>query len=166
MSEVSLGPDFVTVLRASENERWALLKPEIFGTLTDFFASNLPVLTDPDSVKSSLDINDDDDETLQFIKQLLEERIRPTIFEDGGDIELVGWNPVTGELSLQLLGACVGCPSSEATLKDGIENMMKYYVPEVTKVVQVKSQVEEITEAEFKKFEDKLRKEDEKRKNK
>ena len=94
-SEISLGPDFITITRGGADHLWQVLKPDIFGTIEDFYASNLPVIADGASFTSTLDINDDDDETLAFIKTLLEERVRPTLFEDGGDLELISWEPIT-----------------------------------------------------------------------
>ena len=93
-----MGPDFITVTRENSNHLWQVLKPDIFGTIEDFYASNLPVIADESILKSSLDINDDDDETLAFIKTLLEERVRPTLFEDGGDLELISWEPITDRI--------------------------------------------------------------------
>lgn len=156
VTEISLGPDFITITRGGADHLWQVLKPDIFGTIEDFYASNLPVIADGASFTSTLDINDDDDETLAFIKTLLEERVRPTLFEDGGDLELISWEPITGILTLELMGACKSCPSSTATLKDGIANMMSYYVPEIVDVVQQKSEVEKVSEDEFNKFQAKL----------
>merc|ERR1719183_223646 len=82
----------------------------------------------------STTINDDDSETIAMIKELLETRIRPAVQEDGGDIVFVDYAEATGVVTLKLLGACDGCPSSSITLKSGIENMIKHYVPEVTEV--------------------------------
>ena len=156
VKEVSLGPDFITITRENESHLWQVVKPHVFGTLTDFFMSNLPVISDEVQVTSTLDILEDDDEIVQLIKQLLEERIRPYLLDDGGDLEYINFDPVSGHLSLKLVGACGTCPSSTETMQGGIEGMMKYYVPEVTKVIQVQSEVEKIAEDEFAKFEAKL----------
>merc|ERR1712179_771822 len=118
--------------------------------------TNLPVISDEEILKSTLDIEEEDDEVLVLIKQLLEERIRPYLLDDGGDLELVDWEPLTGILSLKLVGACGTCPSKSTTLDDGIEGMMKHYVPEITQVVSVESEVEKIAQDEFDKFEAQL----------
>jgi len=156
VNEVSFGPEFITITRSSDQNLWQVLKPHVFGTLTDFFMTNLPVISDEEELKSSLTINDEDDETLQLIKQLLEERIRPYLLDDGGDLEFISWDEVTGILALKLVGACGTCPSKSTTLEGGIEGMMKHYVPEVTKVIQVESEVEQIANDEFQKLEAKL----------
>ena len=79
---------------------------------------------------------DDDDEIVAMIKELLETRIRPAVAEDGGDIIFRGWDEATGTVTVKMQGACDGCPSSSVTLKSGIENMLRHYVPEVNDVVQ------------------------------
>lgn len=158
IKEVSLGENFFTVTRLDDSHLWQVLKPHVIGTVTDFFMTNLPVISDEEVVKSSLDIEDDDDELTALIKQLLEERIRPYLLSDGGDIELIDWDETSGVLSIKLVGACNTCPSKGTTLDDGIEGMMKHYVPEITKVVHVENEVDTIAEEEFKKFEEKLAK--------
>ena len=81
------------------------------------------------------EINPDDPEVVQFIKEIIATRIRPNVQEDGGDVRFVDFSESTGLLRLRLVGACAGCPSSSATLKGGIEKMLTYYVPEVKEVV-------------------------------
>ncbi len=80
-----------------------------------------------------------DSETVQFIKEILEQRIRPVLQEDGGDVQYVSFDEQTGILELELQGSCTNCPSSEATLKNGIEKMLLHYVAEVKEVRQVES---------------------------
>ena len=85
----------------------------------------------------SLQINDDDSEVVQMIKELLDMRIRPSVQEDGGDIKFHGFDEETGVVTLEMQGSCSGCPSSSATLKGGIENMLMHYIPEVKEVENV-----------------------------
>lgn len=91
---------------------------------------------DLSSVNANTQINDDDSEIVAMIKELLETRIRPAVAEDGGDIVFKGWDEKTGTVTVKMQGACDGCPSSSVTLKSGIENMLRHYVPEVSAVVQ------------------------------
>lgn len=131
---VYLGNDFVTITKYAE-EKWQLLRPLLFSALMDFFDN-------PKSPKALLDaplitdttILDDDDEVVAMIKELIEERIRPAVQEDGGDIRYVNFDENTGLVTVQLAGSCVGCPSSSITLKQGVENMLMHYIPEVTAV--------------------------------
>lgn len=121
----------------SDDASWDLLKPQIFAAIMDFYTSGNPLFLDSHTA-ASMDtaIHDDDSETVAMIKELLETRIRPTVQDDGGDIEYRGFDPETGIVKLQMQGACSGCPSSSVTLKSGIENMLMHYVPEVKGVEQ------------------------------
>jgi len=150
---VMFGPEFITVTKAEDDVDWSVLKPDIFACIMDFFASNVPILTE-DQPASDTAINPDDDETVAMIKELLETRIRPTVQEDGGDIIFKGFHD--GVVKLKLQGACSSCPSSVVTLKNGIENMMQFYIPEVVSVEQVEDEVDEINKTEFDKLEAKL----------
>lgn len=138
---VFFGSDFVTVSK-SDALSWEILKPEIFAVIMEFYTSGQPVFTTaaqqqqgvPAAAASSPDtaaVLESDSETVAAIKELLETRIRPAVRDDGGDIEYVGFDPVTGIVTLQMQGACSGCPSSAVTLKSGIEKMLMHYVPEV-----------------------------------
>jgi len=129
---VYLGGDFVTITKYAEHH-WKLMRPEIFSTLMDFFDSGQPVLLDKPLVTDTT-ILEDDDEVVAMIKELIEQRIRPAVQEDGGDIRYVGFDEATGLVTVQLLGSCVGCPSSSVTLKQGVENMLMHYIPEVSAV--------------------------------
>ncbi|KAG7016340.1 NifU-like protein 4, mitochondrial, partial [Cucurbita argyrosperma subsp. argyrosperma] len=128
---VFFGSDFVTVTKSNEAS-WDFLKPEIFASIMDFYSSGQPLFLDANTA-AAMDtaINEDDSETVAMIKELLETRIRPTVQDDGGDIEYRGYNEETGIVKLRMQGACSGCPSSSVTLKSGIENMLMHYVPEV-----------------------------------
>lgn len=132
VNNVFFGTEFITVSK-SEDHSWSTLKPEIFAAITEHYSSQEPILYDAAQADSTT-INDDDTEIVAMIKELLETRIRPAVQEDGGDILFVDYAEATGVVTLKLLGACDGCPSSSITLKSGIENMIKHYVPEVTEV--------------------------------
>ncbi|XP_068734998.1 NFU1 iron-sulfur cluster scaffold homolog, mitochondrial-like [Montipora capricornis] len=150
---IMFGPDFITVTKTDDENDWSILKPDIFASIMDFFASNVPILTE-DQPASDTAIHPDDDETVAMIKELLETRIRPTVQEDGGDIIFKGFHD--GVVKLKLQGACSSCPSSVVTLKSGIENMMQFYIPEVVSVEQVEDEVDEVNKTEFRKLEAKL----------
>ncbi|OUC41529.1 NifU-like protein [Trichinella nativa] len=147
VKSVFFGEDFITVTKNSEVKDWVAMKPEIFSTIMDFFTSKQNIIIDDSTEK---DAADDDNDTVVMIKDLLNTRIRPTIQDDGGDVVFMGFDD--GIVKLKLQGACTGCPSSVYTLKNGIENMLKFYVPEVKGVEQVVDEVEEIAEKEFQKI--------------
>ena len=137
VTRVFFGPDFLTVTKG-EDAQWPHLKAPILAAIMDHFTSGRPLLLD--QVESGHD--DDgvyDEEAAQIvseIKELLDTRIRPAVAQDGGDIVFSKFELATGVVWLHMRGACSGCPSSSATLKSGVENMLKHYVPEVTRVEQ------------------------------
>jgi NFU1 iron-sulfur cluster scaffold homolog, mitochondrial len=149
ITQVFFGPDFVTVTK-SDDYAWAVIKPDVFAAITEFFASGDPVLLDAedDPTSAAHMIDEDDDEVVAMIKELLETRIRPAVQEDGGDIGFRAFDPDTGIVTLKMMGACSGCPSSAITLKSGIENMLMHYIPEVKAVEEAP---EDEAEAEGKK---------------
>jgi len=147
VKSIFFGPDFITITRESEEFSWPVLKPDIFATIMDFFASNLPVMNEEFAEEDQE--FDDEDEVVLMIKELLDTRIRPTVQEDGGDIIFKGFDPATGIVQLKMQGSCSNCPSSAVTLKSGVENMLQFYVPEVTKVEEVTDELDEINQAEF-----------------
>jgi Fe-S cluster biogenesis protein NfuA len=130
---VFFGSDFITITKAEESE-WEVLKPIVLGVIMDHFNSNDPTIDSSSSVDrdESLKENNTDSDIVKQIKELLDTRVRPAVAMDGGDI--VFKNFEDGIVYLHMQGACSGCPSSTATLKMGIENMLKHYVPEVTEV--------------------------------
>merc|ERR1711920_30625 len=131
---VYLASEFVTVSKENGAD-WLTLKPQIFASIMDFYATGDPVLAEGgDAAVDSLVITDDDSEVVQMIKELLEMRIRPSVQEDGGDIVYKSFDDVEGIVWLQMQGSCAGCPSSSVTLKAGIENMLMHYIPEVREV--------------------------------
>lgn len=157
VKSVFFGPDFVTVTRSDEDMEWKILKPEIYAIIMDFFtAGNIPILTDAEPSADTM-VSEDDDEVVAMIKELLDTRIRPTVMEDGGDIIFKTFDENTGLVSLKLQGSCSNCPSSVVTLKSGIENMMKFYIPEVSGVVEVEDELDKISKDEFNKLEDIIR---------
>ena len=113
-----------------------MLKPEIYASIMDHFSSSKPLFNDPESEEGGSAIREDDTEVVQMIKELLETRIRPAVAEDGGDVLFVSFEEDIGRVMLKMQGACSGCPSSAVTLKNGIEQMMKHYIPEVKEVVE------------------------------
>ncbi|KAL7578118.1 hypothetical protein ACA910_012567 [Epithemia clementina (nom. ined.)] len=130
---VYLGNDFVTVTKYAEH-KWNLLNPELFEVIMNWAEGGKPALMDKPDITDTT-ILDDDDEVVAMIKELIEARIRPAVQEDGGDIRYVSFAEDTGVVTVRLAGSCVGCPSSAVTLKQGVENMLMHYVPEV-KVVE------------------------------
>lgn len=131
VERVFFGPDFITVTKAPGSADWSELKPAILGLIADHFAGGGPLLLqDAEQVETFDDPADAD--IVEQIRDLLDTRIRPAVANDGGDIVYRGFQQ--GVVYLHMQGSCAGCPSSTATLKGGIENLLKYYVPEVVEV--------------------------------
>ena len=130
---VFFASDFLTVSKIEDSD-WTTLKPQIFEQIMDFYSAGEPLFSEGNEHKDSLEINDDDSEVVQMIKELLELRIRPSVQEDGGDIVFKDFDEESGVVYLTMQGSCSGCPSSSVTLKSGIENMLMHYIPEVTEV--------------------------------
>ncbi len=127
---VFLGTDFVTVTKA-ESTTWEHLKPAILGAIMEHFQSGLPVMTG-EAASGHAAHDGPDSEIVGQIKELLDTRVRPAVAQDGGDITFHGFE--RGVVYLHMQGACAGCPSSTLTLKMGIENLLRHYIPEVTEV--------------------------------
>ncbi|XP_045214882.2 NFU1 iron-sulfur cluster scaffold homolog, mitochondrial-like isoform X2 [Mercenaria mercenaria] len=142
---VFFGQDFITITKVDDDMDWSVIKPDVFGTVMDFFATGLPVLNEDAEPSPDTLACDEDDETVAMIKELLDTRIRPTVQEDGGDIIFMGYED--GVVKLKMQGSCTGCPSSTVTLKNGVQNMLQFYIPEVTEVLQVDDEDEEQEEA-------------------
>jgi len=135
VARVFLGGDFVAVTK-SDAVAWSTLKPQILGAIMDHFVAGRPVVeADLDDDAFNEDVDPADQEVVDQIKELLDTRVRPAVAGDGGDIVFRGYRD--GIVRLHMQGACSGCPSSRATLKHGIENMLRHYVPEVVAVEQV-----------------------------
>lgn len=131
VASVFLGGDFITVGK-TEATTWSNLKPLLLSVIMDFFSSGLlPVITEGGEKAA----DGEETDLVRQIKELLDTRVRPAVAQDGGDIIFRSFED--GIVYVHLQGACSGCPSSTATLKHGIENMLKYYVPEVVAVQAV-----------------------------
>ncbi len=138
VARVFFGPDFVTVTREGGDLDWRALKAPILAAIMEHFTSGQPLLNQGDNaVSHDADVYEGDTaQVVAEIKDLLDTRIRPAVAQDGGDILFNRFDPQTGVVWLHMKGACAGCPSSAATLRSGVENMLKHYVPEVTRVEQ------------------------------
>ncbi|EJW21022.1 hypothetical protein IMCC14465_08180 [alpha proteobacterium IMCC14465] len=133
VSSVFLGSDFITITKSEDD--WQQLKPLLLTALMDFFLTGLPVINQTLSATDGAADDEGaegDSEIVSTIKQLLDTRVRPAVAQDGGDIVFHGYEE--GVVSLTMRGACAGCPSSTATLKHGIENLLKHFIPEITEV--------------------------------
>ncbi len=127
---VFLGSDFITVTKADDVD-WQHVKPEILGAVMEHFQSGAPVM-EGESASEHAAHDGPDAEIVVQIKELLDSRVRPAVAQDGGDITFHGFE--RGVVYLHMRGACAGCPSSTMTLKMGIENLLRHYIPEVTEV--------------------------------
>ncbi|HEX2940626.1 MAG TPA: NifU family protein [Rhodopila sp.] len=134
VARVFLGGDFISVTR-NDLESWQALKPQVLGVIMDHFVAGRPVIEGDADELDEEDIDPADQEVVDQIKELLDTRVRPAVAGDGGDIVFRGYRD--GVVRLHMQGSCSGCPSSSATLKHGIENMLRHYVPEVVAVEQV-----------------------------
>jgi Fe-S cluster biogenesis protein NfuA len=141
VSGVFLGPDFVTVTKTDKVE-WRHLKPHLLSALMEHFVAGLPILSEAKSdavsqgatglAAADAAASDQDREIVNQIKELIDSRVRPAVAQDGGDIVFKGFEK--GIVYLHMRGACAGCPSSIATLRHGIENLLRHYVPDVIEV--------------------------------
>ncbi len=129
---VFLGSDFVTVTK-DDRKDWPTLKPALLAAIMDHFVSERPVLS---SEVVATVVDSDESEIVKQIREILDVKIRPAVAQDGGDITFQSFDD--GIVYLHLKGSCAGCPSSTATLKAGIENMLKHYIPEVREVRQTR----------------------------
>ena len=132
---VFLGSDFVSV--SKDSTEWNHIKPAILGVIMDHFLSGRPVIADGAATAETDEefFDEADNETVEVIKELIATRVRPAVAMDGGDITFKGFRD--GTVYLHMQGACSGCPSSTATLKSGIENLLRHFVPGVEAVQQV-----------------------------
>ena len=137
---VFLGADFITVTKKAGQD-WSHLSPFVLGTIMDHFMKGFAVVDETGAAHETQaaapneDFDPLDGRIVDQIKELIETRVRPAVAQDGGDIVFHGFR--AGIVTLHMQGSCAGCPSSTATLKMGIENMLKHYVPEVTSVVSL-----------------------------
>jgi Fe-S cluster biogenesis protein NfuA len=132
VSGVFLGSDFITVTKS--DSEWPQLKPAILGVIMEHFMSGAPVVAADGEDESAADefFEPEDADTVATIKELIETRVRPAVANDGGDITFRGYKE--GIVYLAMKGSCSGCPSSTATLKHGIQNLLRHFVPDVTEV--------------------------------
>ncbi len=130
VSAVFLGPDFISVTR--DEAEWAHIKPALLGAIMEHFASGDPVIHDDSHDVNHAAHDGPDSEIVNQIKELLDTRVRPAVAQDGGDITFHGYE--RGVVYLHMQGACSGCPSSTLTLKQGIENLLRHYIPDVVEV--------------------------------
>jgi Fe-S cluster biogenesis protein NfuA len=129
---VFFAPDFISVTK--NDGEWSQLKPAVLGVVTEFFLSGAPVLTGAAAASEDEFFQAEDSETVETIKELIETRVRPAVAGDGGDIVFKGFRD--GIVYLTMKGACSGCPSSTATLRHGIENLLKHFLPDQVKSVE------------------------------
>jgi NFU1 iron-sulfur cluster scaffold homolog, mitochondrial len=135
---VFFGSDFITVTK-TEDVDWPHIKPSLLGAIMDSFVSGKAVMNDGVIVEPKTASGAYEGDTAQIVREieeLLATKVRPAVAQDGGDIDFDRFDPETGVVYVRLRGACAGCPSSTITLKQGIENMIKHYVPEVSRVEQ------------------------------
>ena len=139
---VFFGYDFITITKtggADGKPEWIHMRPAILGTIMEHYVSGQPAMAVAGQATSMApdveDFDPADERIVVTIKELLESRIRPAVAQDGGDITFQGYRD--GKVKLHMKGACAGCPSSTATLKHGIQNLLKHFIPEVQEVVQV-----------------------------
>ena len=137
VTRVFFGSDYISVTK-SDDALWKHLKPAVLGAIMDFYvAGGVPLLEQ--IANADVEERVYEGETLEIveqIKELIELRVRPAVAQDGGDIVFKHFDDDDGAVYLEMRGACAGCPSSTMTLKSGIENLLKHYVPEVTRVEQ------------------------------
>jgi Fe-S cluster biogenesis protein NfuA len=141
VERVYLGDDFLTITK-SEGLEWPHLKPHVLAAIMDHFTAGRPVLAD---TNAPVDVTDEADIVyegeaagiVKELKEIIDARVRPAVARDGGDITFHSWDHEQGIVRLNMRGACAGCPSSTLTLKQGIENMLRHYIPEVNAVEQV-----------------------------
>ena len=141
IARVFLGRDFISVTKAADAD-WKHVKPLTIAAIMDHFVAGMPVIeagaaTYADEEDDDIEYEGETAEIVAEIRELIDTRVRPAVAQDGGDITFRRFEADTGIVKLTMRGACAGCPSSTMTLKQGIENMLKAYVPEVTAVEAV-----------------------------
>jgi Fe-S cluster biogenesis protein NfuA len=135
VERVFFGSDFITVTKKdSEGVDWRHLKPMILGAIMEHFTRGLPLFEGEMTAEAEPTYEGEEAEIVAQIKELIDTRVRPAVANDGGDIIFKGFDGGSGTVFLHLQGSCSGCPSSTITLKNGIENMLRHYVPEVSAV--------------------------------
>ncbi len=135
VERVFFGSDFITVTKREGD--WRHLKPAILGAIMEHFTLGLPLFESEAAAEAEPTYEGEEAEIVAQIKELLETRVRPAVASDGGDIIFKGFDGGSGTVFLHLQGSCAGCPSSTITLRNGIENMLRHYIPEVSAVEAV-----------------------------
>jgi Fe-S cluster biogenesis protein NfuA len=135
VSRVFFGSDFISITKGDGD--WKHLKPALLGVIMEHFTRDLPLIESAAEETDDASYGEGDPEVVAQIRELIDTRVRPAVAQDGGDIIFKGFDGSTGIVSLHLQGSCAGCPSSTMTLRNGIENMLRHYVPEVTAVQAV-----------------------------
>jgi len=137
VTRIFFGENYVSVTK-SDDAQWKHLKPAVLGAIMDFFVAGGVPLTDQiaTEMQDEMVYEGVTLEIVEQIKELIELRVRPAVAQDGGDIVFKHFDDEEGVVFLEMRGACAGCPSSTMTLKSGIENLLKHYVPEVNRVEQ------------------------------
>ncbi len=130
---VFFGSDFIAVTKSEGGNEWQHLKPAVLGAIMEHYLSGQPLLVNEgEATADAEDFDEADASTVATIKELIDTRVRPAVASDGGDITFQGYRG--GVVFLHMKGACSGCPSSTATLKHGIENLLRHFVPDVQEV--------------------------------
>ncbi len=132
VASIFYGEDFIAITKS--RGEWQHLKPALLGAIMDHFTRDLPLFHEDRAPQPAGDEGSDDNEIVVQIKELLDTRVRPAVAQDGGDIIFSRFDETSGIVYLQMRGACEGCPSSTMTLKHGIENLLRHFVPEVNEV--------------------------------
>ncbi len=135
VTRVFFGQDYISVTRSDDTD-WKFLKPAVLGAIMDFYvAGGVPLLDQIEKEAAEPQVYEGETlEIVEQIKELIDLRVRPAVAQDGGDIVFHHFDEKDGAVYLEMRGACAGCPSSTMTLQHGIENLLKHYVPEVTRV--------------------------------
>ncbi len=136
IESIFIAKDFITITK-NDNADWKAIKTEIIATIIDFIVGNKPIIFEniTNDINNSNSVNENDSEIVKQIKELLDIKVRPAVAMDGGDIIFHSFED--GIVKLNLKGSCSGCPSSTITLKSGVEQMLKHYIPEIIAVEQV-----------------------------
>jgi Fe-S cluster biogenesis protein NfuA len=135
VTRVYFGDEFLTVTKDPDSD-WAYLKAPILAEIMDHFTSGAPLIEGAEVLADEEVYEGETAQIVAEIKDLIDTRIRPAVAQDGGDILFARFEPDTGVVYLNMRGACSGCPSSAATLKSGVENLLRHYIPEVIRVEQ------------------------------
>jgi Fe-S cluster biogenesis protein NfuA len=135
VTRVYFGDDFLTVTKDPDQD-WSHMKAPILAEIMDHFTSGAALIEDEEAAADEEVYEGETAQVVAEIKDLIDTRIRPAVAQDGGDILFSRFEPDTGVVWLNMRGACSGCPSSAATLKSGVENLLRHYIPEVTRVEQ------------------------------